>query len=105
MYKNICRDEKAANGRRTDFWKGDELAARFASFIDPVDCFLDREFEIEPAGLSLDGGGLVLLNRGRHYCRCGWTSTIYINLSKILHVVSILSLDIVDMFKLLHIWG
>lgn len=50
----------------TKLWEGNELAARFTGFVDPVDGPADGLFQVEPAGFSIDGGGLVLLENGSH---------------------------------------
>ena len=52
---------------RTKLREGDQLAAIFACLIDPVDSLLDRELEVQPARLCVDGSGLVLLDSGDHF--------------------------------------
>lgn len=51
---------------RTKLRKGDELATCFSGLVDPVDCLLDRQLEVKPAGLGIDGRGLVLADCGNH---------------------------------------
>lgn len=50
----------------TKFRKGQQLHAILASLVYPMDRFLDRELEIEPAGLGVDGCSLVFADRGDH---------------------------------------
>lgn len=53
----------------TELGEGNELAASFTGFVDPVDGPADGFLQVEPAGFSVDGGGLVLLENGSH-CDC-----------------------------------
>ena len=46
-----------------DLRKSDELASSLTSFIDESNGLLNASFEIEPAGLGCDSGGLVLSER------------------------------------------
>jgi hypothetical protein len=50
----------------TQLGEGNELATIFASLVDPVDGAANRLLEVEPARLSVDGGGLVLLESRNH---------------------------------------
>ena len=53
-----------------NFREGDEAATCCAGFVDPFDGLLDGEFEVEPAGFSSHGRGLVLFDLSGHgrYC-------------------------------------
>ena len=56
--------------RDPNFREGDEAATCCAGFVDPFDCLLDGELEVEPAGFSSHGRGLVLFDlsgHGRYY--------------------------------------
>lgn len=52
--------------RLTELGEGDELAASFAGFIDPVDGLLDRKLKVQPSWLGIDGSSLVLANGSDH---------------------------------------
>lgn len=51
----------------TELRESNELAAILSSFIDPVDGTTNRLLQIKPAGLGVDGGGLVLLENLNHF--------------------------------------
>lgn len=53
----------------TELRESNELAAILASFIDPVDGFLDGKLKVEPTRLGVDGGSLVLGEKRGHF---GW---------------------------------
>lgn len=50
----------------TQLGESNQLAASVSCFIDPVDCPTNRLLEVEPARLSIDSCGLVLLENGDH---------------------------------------
>ena len=50
----------------TQLREGNELAAILSGFVDPVDGAANRLLQVEPAGLGVDGSGLVLLESGNH---------------------------------------
>jgi hypothetical protein len=50
----------------TQLREGNELAAILSGFVDPVNGTANRLLQVEPAGLSVDGSGLVLLESGNH---------------------------------------
>ena len=49
-----------------NFREGDEAATCCAGFVDPFDGLLDGELEVEPAGFSSHGRGLVLFDLSGH---------------------------------------
>ena len=50
----------------TELRESNQLAAVLTGFVDPVDGFLNREFEVEPSRFSVDGSSLVLLDSSDH---------------------------------------
>lgn len=63
------RAVQLGEGELTELREGNELAASLSRFVDPVDSPTDGFLQVEPAGFSVDGSGLVLLENGSH-CDC-----------------------------------